>query len=175
MSRLQPALAAPTPDSRLFALADGARYLTLDTRLEQAAGEIRSRWLLAGSELDEIAHAGPVLIEFMDSASLSSSGEFLGWLRDWARRSPMTSWLWSRASFENLAKHFAGLLFTRMPDGRRALLRYYSPEVRRALEQVMTARQWTQVMAPLERWQVWQPLQGGYLVYDRETERTADA
>ncbi|MBN0698228.1 DUF4123 domain-containing protein, partial [Pseudomonas aeruginosa] len=24
-------------------------------------------------------------------------------------------------------------------------------------------------------WQVWQPLQGGYLVYDRETERTADA
>ncbi|MBN0764791.1 DUF4123 domain-containing protein, partial [Pseudomonas aeruginosa] len=23
--------------------------------------------------------------------------------------------------------------------------------------------------------QVWQPLQGGYLVYDRETERTADA
>ncbi|MCR7759511.1 DUF4123 domain-containing protein, partial [Pseudomonas aeruginosa] len=50
-----------------------------------------------------------------------------------------------------------------------------SPAVRRALEQVMTARQWTQVMAPLERWQVWQPLQGGYLVYDRETERTADA
>ncbi len=138
-------------------------------------GEIRSRWLLAGSELDEIAHAGPVLIEFMDSAPLSSSGEFLGWLRDWDRRSPMASWLWSRASFENLAKHFAGLLFTRMPDGRRALLRYYSPEVRRALEQVMTARQWTQVMAPLERWQVWQPLQGGYLVYDRETERTADA
>lgn len=43
MSRLQPALAAPTPDSRLFALADGARYLTLDTRLEKAAGEIRSR------------------------------------------------------------------------------------------------------------------------------------
>ena len=99
----------------------------------------------------------------------------LTWLRDWDRRSPMASWLWSRASFENLAKHFAGLLFTRMPDGRRALLRYYSPEVRRALEQVMTARQWTQVMAPLERWQVWQPLQGGYLVYDRETERTADA
>ena len=121
MSRLQPALAAPTPDSRLFALADGARYLTLDTRLEKAAGEIRSRWLLAGSELDEIAHAGPVLIEFMDSAPLSSSGEFLGWLRDWDRRSPMASWLWSRASFENLAKHFAGLLFTRMPDGRRAL------------------------------------------------------
>lgn len=175
MSRLQPALAAPTPDSRLFALADGARYLTLDTRLEKAAGEISSRWLLARSELDEIAHAGPVLIEFMDSAPLSSSGEFLGWLRDWDRRSPMASWLWSRASFENLAKHFAGLLFTRMPDGRRALLRYYSPEVRRALEQVMTARQWTQVMAPLERWQVWQPLQGGYLVYDRETERTADA
>ncbi|WP_048315117.1 DUF4123 domain-containing protein, partial [Pseudomonas aeruginosa] len=81
MSRLQPVLAAPTPDSRLFALADGARYLTLDTRLEKAAGEIRSRWLLAGSELDEIAHAGPVLIEFMDSAPLSSSGEFLGWLR----------------------------------------------------------------------------------------------
>ncbi|MCR3865381.1 DUF4123 domain-containing protein, partial [Pseudomonas aeruginosa] len=87
----------------------GARYLTLDTRLEKAAGEIRSRWLLAGSELDEIAHAGPVLIEFMDSAPLSSSGEFLGWLRDWDRRSPMASWLWSRASFENLAKHFAGL------------------------------------------------------------------
>ncbi|MDF5996532.1 hypothetical protein NMC42_10680 [Pseudomonas aeruginosa] len=39
MSRLQPALAAPTPDSRLFALADGARYLTLDTRLEKAAGK----------------------------------------------------------------------------------------------------------------------------------------
>ncbi len=174
MSRLQPALAAPTPDSRLFALADGARYLTLDTRLERPRGNQLA--LAAGrGELDEIAHAGPVLIEFMDSAPLSSSGEFLGWLRDWDRRSPMASWLWSRASFENLAKHFAGLLFTRMPDGRRALLRYYSPEVRRALEQVMTARQWTQVMAPLERWQVWQPLQGGYLVYDRETERTADA
>ncbi|MGN5855606.1 DUF4123 domain-containing protein, partial [Pseudomonas aeruginosa] len=72
-----------------------------------------------------------------------------GWLRDWDRRSPMTSRLWSRASFENLAKHFAGLHFTRMPDGRRALLRYYSAEVRRAVEQVMTARQWTQEKAPL--------------------------
>ncbi|CAI8996281.1 hypothetical protein EMIT0324P_60055 [Pseudomonas chlororaphis] len=55
-----------------------------------------------------------------------------------------------------------------MPDGRRALFRYYSPEVRRALDKVISPSQIQQLMRHVQDWLVWQPLQGCYLSYSVE-------
>ncbi len=151
---------------RLYALVDGARYLTLGKRLEDAAGRIHFQWLLAGSELDEISHAGPALVEF--PGVHAGGNDFLDWLIARDKQSPLVSWLWSGQLFEVMAEHYRRLLFTQLPDGRRSLFRYYNPNVRRALEQVVTPAQRRELMRYVGRWQIWQPLQGGYLDYEGE-------
>ncbi|CAI8996318.1 hypothetical protein EMIT0324P_60056 [Pseudomonas chlororaphis] len=80
--------------SRLLALIDGARYLTLNKRLEEADDSIRFHWLLSAGALDEIRHAGPVLVEFPDSRS-GLRGAFGNWLITRDQQAPMVSWLWS--------------------------------------------------------------------------------
>lgn len=157
---------------KLYALVDGARYLTLGKRLEDAAGSVHFQWLLAGSELDEISHAGPVLVEFSNANALRN--DFLDWLIARDKQSPLVSWLWSGQSFTVMAQHHRGLLFTQLPDGRRSLFRYYNPNVRRALEQVVTASQRQELMRHISQWQIWQPLQGGYLVYTGERMEAGD-
>lgn len=157
---------------RLYALVDGARYLTLGKRLEDAVGSIHFQWLLAGSELDEISHAGPALVEF---SSVHASGNgFLDWLIARDKQSPLVSWLWSGQAFTIMAEHHRRLLFTHLPDGRRSLFRYYNPNVRRALERVVTPSQRQELMRHISHWQIWQPLQGGYLGYDGEGVEAGD-
>lgn len=156
----------------LYGLVDGARYLTLDKRLDDAADSIRFQWLLAGTELDGIRHAGPALVAFSQAAA---SDAFLGWLNARDRRTPMVSWLWSAEPFALLADHYKRLLFTRLPDGRRSLFRYYNPTVRRSLDLVLTPEQRTELMQPVREWLVWQPLQGNYLSYVGDAQETAHA
>ncbi|UQY36809.1 DUF4123 domain-containing protein [Pseudomonas fulva] len=158
--------------NRLYALVDGARYLTLDKRLADAAGSIQFQWLLAGSELDEISHAGPALVEF--SSMHASANGFLDWLIARDKQSPLVSWLWSGHPFTVMAEHHRCLLFTQMPDGRRSLFRYYNPQVRRALEQVVTPGQRQQLMRHVSQWQIWQPLQSGYLSYEGQDVEAGD-
>ncbi|AZC87352.1 DUF4123 domain-containing protein [Pseudomonas chlororaphis subsp. aurantiaca] len=155
------------PSSRLLALIDGARYLTLNKRLEEAGDSIRFHWLLSAGALDEIRHAGPVLVEFLDSRS-GLQGAFGNWLITRDQQAPMVSWLWSDQPFDVLRDYHQGLLFSQMPDGRRALFRYYSPEVRRALDKVISPSQIQQLMRHVQDWLVWQPLQGCYLSYGVE-------
>lgn len=154
-----------SPVSRLFALVDGARYLTLNKRLEEAGDSLRFHWLLSAGVLDEIRHAGPVLVQLPDSRS-GSYGAFGDWLIARDQKTPMVSWLWSEQSFDVLSEYHKTLLFSRMPDGRQALFRYYSPEVRRALDKVVSPAQIRQLMRHVDDWLVWQPLQGCYLSYD---------
>ncbi|AJO76700.1 MULTISPECIES: DUF4123 domain-containing protein [Pseudomonas] len=150
--------------SRLLALIDGARYLTLNKRLEEAGDSIRFHWLLSAGALDEIRHAGPVLVEFPGSGQGLNTA-FGNWLISRDQQAPMVSWLWSDQPFETLRDYHQGLLFSRMPDGRQALFRYYSPEVRRALDKVVSPAQVQQLMCHVDDWLVWQPLQNCYLSY----------
>lgn len=156
----------------LYGLVDGARYLTLDKRLEQAGEAVRFQWLLEGSELDGIRHAGPVLVAFPHDAA---NDDFRSWLVARDRKAPLVSWLWSAEPFAVLAQHYKDLLFTRLPDGRRSLFRYYNPTVRRSLDLVLTGEQRAALMQPVQAWLVWQPLQGGYLSYARDAQEVAHA
>lgn len=160
------------PTLTLYALVDGARYLTLGKRLENASDAFRFQWLLEGGELDGIRHGGPALVEFPQAAL---PHDFLSWLTERDRRDPMVSWLWSSESFTTLATHYTQLLFTRLPDGRRSLFRYYNPTVRRSLDLVLTGEQQAALMQPVREWLVWQPLQGSYLSYTRKSQEATHA
>lgn len=153
------------PETRLYVLVDGARYLTLEKRLDAAGTAIRVQWLLAATELDEISRAGPVLVEFLQDSA--EAAELLDWLIARDQKSPLVSWLWSERSFEALSHYLKSHLFTRLPDGRTALFRYYNPTVRRGLETVLDSEQRMALMLPLDRWQIWQPLVLAYQTYYR--------
>ncbi|MFY1021764.1 DUF4123 domain-containing protein [Ectopseudomonas khazarica] len=149
---------AINPELKLFALVDGARYLTLESRLIQASGHWQ--WLLAGTELDAIKQGGPALVQLDERCDLQH------WLVNRDRKEPLVSWLMSAKSFETLSQHLGSLLFTRLPDGRKSLFRYYNPIVRRALDSVLSKEQRQQMMRPIEHWLVWQPLESRYLPLD---------
>ncbi|MHB0844613.1 DUF4123 domain-containing protein [Stutzerimonas nitrititolerans] len=155
-----------SPDLQAYALIDGARYRTLGDRLEREAG-LRWQWLLAGTELNDLRQAGPALVR-MDQANA-----FRDWLITRDRKTPLVSWLLSDIDFEALARHLGDQLFVRMPDGRRALFRYYNPLVRRALENMLSGEQRAQLMAPIPYWLTWQPLEERYLVIDAQGWRDA--
>lgn len=173
LRRLQgPASACPacwrahSPNLLLYALIDGARYRTLGDRLDREAG-LHWQWLLAGTELNDLRQAGPALVR-MDQANA-----FRDWLITRDRKTPLVSWLLSDIDFEALARHLGDQLFVRMPDGRRALFRYYNPLVRRALENVLSGEQRAQLMAPIPYWLTWQPLEDRCLVIDAQGWRDA--
>jgi hypothetical protein len=147
-----------TPDLKLYALIDGAKYLTLSNRLDRSSSQWQ--WLLAGTELDAIKHAGPALVR------LKNDGDLQSWLVSRDHKEPWVSWLMSTHGFDVLAKHLASLLFTRLPDGRTSLFRYYNPVVRRALESVLTVEQRRQMMEPINHWLVWQPLETRYMTME---------
>lgn len=151
------------PDLRHYALVDGARYLTLTKRFDEPGDRVQWQWLLEGTELDEIKHAGPALVTFTDEDPLSD--QLLLWLIGRDQQSPLVSWLWSEQGFETLADHLKSQLFTRLPDGRRALFRYYNPTVRQALEPVLTETQQAELMSGILFWQTWRPLQRDYLTF----------
>ncbi|MCP1478162.1 MULTISPECIES: DUF4123 domain-containing protein [Pseudomonas] len=153
------------PETRLYVLVDGARYMTLENRLDAAGAAIRVEWLLAATELDEISRGGPALVEFMTDSDEAS--QLLDWLIERDQKSPLVSWLWSERSFEALSNHLKSHLFSRLPDGRMALFRYYNPIVRRSLEAVLDSEQRMALMLPLDRWQIWQPLVLAYQTYYR--------
>ncbi len=153
---------ADNPELKLFALVDGARYLTLATRLDKVSD--RWQWLLADTELDAIKQGGPALVQ------LEESSELQHWLVNRDRKDPWVSWLLSTKSFETLSQHLGSLLFTRLPDGRKSLFRYYNPIVRRALDSVLTTEQRQQMMRPIEHWLVWQPLESRYLLLDADIQ-----
>jgi len=151
------------PDLHHYALVDGARYLTLEKRFNEPGDRVRWQWLLEGTELDEIKHAGAALVSFTDEDA--ASDQLLQWLIGRDQQSPMVSWLWSRQPFDMVAAHLKSQLFTRLPDGRRALFRYYNPTVRQALEPVLTDTQRSELMAGILYWQTWRPLQRDYLTF----------
>jgi len=150
------------PGLKLFALVDGARYLTLGKRLDQASD--RWQWLLDGTELDAIKQGGPALVQLEERSDLQN------WLVDRDRKEPLVSWLLSTKSFEVLSQHLGSLLFTRLTYGRKSLFRYYNPVVRRALDSVLNKEQRQQMMRPIEHWLVWQPLESRYLPLDEDTQ-----
>jgi hypothetical protein len=151
------------PDLRHYALVDGAGYLTLTKRFNEPGDRVHWQWLLEGTELDEIKHAGPALLTFTDEDA--SSDQLLQWLIGRDQQSPLVSWLWSEQGFETVAAHLKSQLFTQLPDGRRALFRYYNPTVRQALEAVLTEKQQAELMTGILYWQTWRPLQQDYLTF----------
>ncbi|MGE7957075.1 DUF4123 domain-containing protein [Pseudomonas sp. NPDC089530] len=161
------------PETRLYVLVDGACYLTLENRLDAAGAAIRVQWLLADTELDEISRGGPALVEFLQDSAEAT--ELLDWLIARDQKSPLVSWLWSERSFDALSNHLKAHLFTRLPDGRTALFRYYNPTVRRGLETVLDSEQRMALMLPLDRWQIWQPLVLAYQTYYRVEQEARHA
>lgn len=150
-----------SPNLHAYALVDGARYRTLAERLERAA-DLRWQWLFEHTELNELRQAGPAIVR------LDRPSPFRDWLVDRDRKAPLVSWLLSDASFDALSDHLRSQLFVRMPDGRRALFRYYNPLVRRALESVLTGEQRRHLVAPIPYWLTWQPLEDRYLIMTAE-------
>ncbi|MCU1717545.1 DUF4123 domain-containing protein [Pseudomonas sp. 5P_3.1_Bac2] len=149
---------AEIPDLQLYALVDGAKYLTLGNRLDSSSTQWQ--WLLAGTELETIKHAGPALVHLKDD------GDLQNWLVSRDRKEPWVCWLMSTHGFDVLVKHLGSLLFTRLPDGRKSLFRYYNPTVRRSLDSVLTVEQRQQMMGPVNHWLVWQPLGTRYLAME---------
>jgi hypothetical protein len=110
------------PGLRWYALIDGWQH-------EQRTGEWLcpaprvNRALFEETENAALAHAGPWLHDLCADATRA---------HDWAaleREAPCVSWLITAMDLQGLSQVLRLKLDSALPDGRRALLRFYDPRV----------------------------------------------
>ena len=131
---------------RLYALVDGYQY-------EQHTGEriecrtSVNRALFAGTEDEPLAHAGPWLY---DVAALSPSE--VSALSDLEDALPGVSWLITSVKLDGLAQMLRLKLDGRLPNGRKAIMRFYDPRVLGDLFHVMTTEQRAEFFQLIDEW-----------------------
>jgi hypothetical protein len=128
------ALREQLPALKLYALVDGAQYEAKRGERLQARAGVRS--LFEGTADEGLAHAGGWLVD-TDAVALA-------WVEDLARlerQAPAVSWLITAQDMEGLVQLLRLNLEAELPDGRKALLRFYDPRVLAALFHTLDGQQ----------------------------------
>lgn len=124
-------------------------------RLIQAEGGLFWKSLFDGSPEEALLEAAPILIELPRHPTNT-----VLWreLIKAERASPSVSWLSSRLALRELFLHIQPYLDADMPDGKKALFRFYDPRtlisIRDGLSNDPIGRT---LFAPMTEWWVWRP------------------
>lgn len=107
-------------------------YLVLDRARDPKIGQLLSETksehetLYGGKLADQLAEFGPVLVKIDESESLIETFCTAAWPQAWGII------VMSKLEFETVRNQLRRLLGVEMPDGGRALFRFYDPRVLRA-------------------------------------------
>jgi hypothetical protein len=131
----------------LFALLDAGRDPEVLTVLYKHSCTCRS--LYQGESEATLGPSGPYLVELGDDAALLSALVRKGWERSWG------VFVASQASFEELRRHFRGLLMVRREKDKSELyFRFYDPRVLRAFLPTCSAEQVRPMFGPVRAYLV---------------------
>lgn len=133
------------------------RYLIVDCAVRRDAArtlrfyaaELPHRSLFHGQPEEKHADAGPWLVQ------VDANNHLQGWLNaleGTGDRVPCVTHLDAEDSFEAVFAHLQSLLEMRLSDGSSALLRFWDPLVINRLRGVLTAEQFTTIIAPFTEW-----------------------
>ncbi|TWI62538.1 uncharacterized protein DUF4123 [Pseudoduganella lurida] len=128
----------------LYALVDGLQYQEYLGCALRANPARRS--LLEDTPDAPLAHAGPWLIDVTDDSSQTSQLEQL------EEALPSVSWLITPIDIDGLTQLLQLKLQAELPDGRKALLRFYDPRVLNNLRQTMDERQHADFFVAIQEW-----------------------
>lgn len=129
---------------RLYALIDGHQYEQHGGR--RIAPSSASRALFVGTEDAPLAHAGPWLHDIDRCPGAIEEFAVLEQAR------PAVSWLITPVDLEGLAQLLQVRLDAELPDGRKALVRFYDPRVLGNLFKVMDAEQCAEFFHLIDEW-----------------------
>lgn len=139
------ALEEADPALQLYALVDGLQFETFAGQSIQPRNGVR-RALFAGTEDAPLAQAGPWLIAMREAQAE------LPQLVELERARPAVSWLITAMDLDGLALVLQLKLDAEMPDGKKALLRFYDPRVLFNLFNIMTHEQRVDFFGHIEEW-----------------------
>ncbi len=119
---------------RWYALVDGYQYERHTGDRPQPSPGI-NRALFQGTEDEPLAHAGPWLYD------LAQCPELVDDLATLEQALPAVSWVMTAMDLEGLAQFLQLKLDAALPNGRKALIRFYDPRVLGNLIKVMDVEQ----------------------------------
>jgi hypothetical protein len=129
----------------LYALVDGFQYEQYTGLRIQHQPDV-NRPILHGTEDEPLAHAGPWLVD------VAKVGEQVGQLQELEQALPSVSWLITSIDLEGLSQLLQLKLEAELPDGRKALLRFYDPRVLGNLCRTMDAGQYAEFFHFIDEW-----------------------
>lgn len=128
-----------------YALVDGYQYeLHFGRRMQHQLGI--NRPILAGTEDEPLAHAGPWLIDLTKLPAQERS------LEELEQALPSVSWLITSVDLEGLSQLLQLKLEAQLPDGRKAVLRFYDPRVLGNLYHTMDVQQRADFFDLIDEW-----------------------
>jgi hypothetical protein len=133
------------PALRLYALVDGVQYQTqLCKRMQVGSGLLP---LFADTQDAALAHAGPWLVDaaHADKAMVAE-------LAALEREMPSITWLITTQDLQGLGQLLQLRLDVSLPDGRRALLRFWDPRVLVNLGNTLDEAQREAFFGPFYEW-----------------------
>lgn len=140
------------PGLALYALLDGAQYLEqTGKRFSARQGAIA---LFSETADAALAFAGPWLID-----AEAAGTELMEQLAGFERTAYGVSWLIAHQDIQALAQILRLHLETELPDGRRALLRFWDPRVLAGLAEILGPEQRREFFGYIFEW---------HLLLDRE-------
>ena len=129
----------------LYALVDGFQYEQhTGQRIQHQPGI--NRPILHGTEDEPLAHAGPWLVD------VAKVPEQVRQLQELEQALPSVSWLITSIDLEGLSQLLQLKLEAELPNGRKALLRFYDPRVLGNLYQTMDAEQRAGFFHLIDEW-----------------------
>lgn len=133
------------PALRLYALVDGVQYQAqLCKRFHPGSGLFP---LFARTPDAALAHAGPWLVDtsMADEATIAE-------LTTLERDAPSLTWLIAPQDLEGLGQLLQLRMDVNLPDGRRALLRFWDPRVLVNLARTLDAPQREEFFGHIHEW-----------------------
>jgi uncharacterized protein DUF4123 len=128
-----------------YALVDGYQYEQhTGQRLERHYGINRA--IFDGTQDQPLAHAGPWLID------VGNSPEQVQRLAELEQALPSVSWIITPIDLEGLAQLLQLKLDAQLPDGKKALVRFYDPRVLGNIFHTMTIEQRAEFFYLIEEW-----------------------
>lgn len=146
---------ARSPGQQFFALIDLAPHEGLLKKLVQANDSgARLKSLFDGTPEEALLDGAPILIEL---SAQQRSKALLRTLISAEKASPSVTWICCRLSLEELFLHLQPYIDADMPNGRKALFRFYDPRILSAIRGGLSSDPLGKTLfAPISEWWLWQ-------------------
>jgi len=134
------------PELKLYALVDGTLYQTACRQPFPAASRAALS-LFADTDDAALADGGPWLLDIENAPA-----PLVANLTELEQRAPAVSWLISTVTLKGLVQLMRLRLDALLPDGRKALLRFWDPRVLLNLMDLLTDEQRRAVFEHIHEW-----------------------